>query len=131
MGCVQNSFSCFGQLSSQLVANVGRCLLSRSSLNGRISLSRTPVSQKVAKIVNVIISTAHFEKRLNSLPRRSGWTQQILEPSAGLEPAACRLRIAFNPNEPKPPTLSPSKIKDLTVGGFGVFRLIFDGLMEL
>jgi len=48
----------------------------------------------------------------------------------------CRsLRIAFNPNEPKPPTLSPSKIKDLTVGGFGVFRLIFwrfDGaLMEL
>jgi len=44
----------------------------------------------------------------------------------------CRsLRIAFNPNEPKPPALSPSKIKDLTVGGFGVFRLIFGGLMEL
>src|SRR5437879_8720438 len=86
MGCVQNSFSCFGQLSSRLVANVGRCLLGRSSLNGRISLSRTPVSQKVAKIVNVIISTAHFEKRLNSLPRRSdGLDQQILEPRARVE----------------------------------------------
>jgi hypothetical protein len=54
-----------------------------------------------------------------------------VEPRVGVEPTTCRLRIAFNPNEPKPPTLSPSKIKDLTVGGFGVFRLIFDGLMEL
>ncbi len=40
-------------------------------------------------------------------------------------------RFYNNPNEPKPPTLSPSKIEDLTVGGFGVFRLIFGGLMEL
>jgi len=55
----------------------------------------------------------------------------MLEPRARVELATCRLRIAFNPNEPKPPTLSPSKIKDLTVGGFGVFRLIVGGLMEL
>ena len=34
-------------------------------------------------------------------------------------------------NEPKPPELSPSKIKDLTFGGFGGFRLILGGLMEL
>jgi len=54
-----------------------------------------------------------------------------MEPRARVELATCRLRIAFNPNEPKPPTLSLSKIKDLTVGGFGVFRLIFGSLMEL
>ncbi len=77
----------------KLIVKSGRCLLGRSSVNGRISLSRTPVSQKVAKIVNVIISTAHFEKRLNSLPRRSdGLDQQILEPRARVELAACRLR---------------------------------------
>ena len=36
----------------------------------------------------------------------------------------CRsLRIAFNPNEPKPPTLSPSKIKD-----FNCWWLIGGGL---
>jgi len=89
------------------------------------------LSSPLAKNGPALLSIAPFEKGLNSLPRRSGWTQQILEPRARVELAACRLRIAFNPNEPKPPTLSPSKIKDLTVGGFAVFRLIFGGLMEL
>jgi hypothetical protein len=47
----------------------------------------------------------------------------ILEPRARVELATCRLRIAFNLNEPKPPKLSPSKIKDLTFGGFGGLRV--------
>jgi hypothetical protein len=81
--------------------------------------------------VNVIISIAPFEKGLNSLPRRSGWTQQILEPRARVELAACRLRIALNLKEPKPPNVIPSIVKNLRFGGFGVFRLIFGDLMEL
>jgi len=43
-------------------------------------------------LARAFAGTAHFEKRLNSLPRRSGWTQQILEPRARVELAACRLR---------------------------------------
>ena len=55
----------------------------------------------------------------------------IMEPRARVELATCRLRIAFNLNEPKPPNVILSIVRNLRFGGFGVFRLIFDGLMEL
>ncbi|PYU48899.1 MAG: hypothetical protein DMG53_06110 [Acidobacteria bacterium] len=45
-----------------------------------------------------------------------------LEPRARVELAACRLRIAFNLIEPKPPNVILSNVKNLRFGGFGVFR---------
>jgi hypothetical protein len=58
-------------------------------------------------------------------------SKEILEPRARVELATCRLRIAFNLNEPKPPNVILSIVRNLRFGGFGVFRLIFGGLMEL
>jgi len=49
-------------------------------------------SSPLAKNGPALLSIAPFEKGLNSIPRRSGWTQQILEPRARVELAACRLR---------------------------------------
>jgi hypothetical protein len=49
-------------------------------------------SSPLAKNGPALLSIAPFEKGLNSLSRRSGWTQQILEPRARVELAACRLR---------------------------------------
>jgi len=69
---------------------------------------------------------AGFSDYANSL-----CSKKILEPRARVELATCRLRIAFNLREPKPPNVIPSIVKNLRFGGFGVVRLIFGDLMEL